>query len=227
VKAVSIEMVFVIEDTLMPLCAKAITAIQSAGAAVFTADMELQNAVKQYSDQVNVAMLQNPFDVGNDTLYEDWKTLARLSQAIHQIEAELQKIYKVGVELRAAAPSRIATVQALAAPLATGPGFVEVLKEIKATDVIAKRKGKRTTTSLRRRKPVNILRGNTARLMNWLTKALKTDEPVRLNRSAVAIEIGLPNGSIGASFNKLLAAGYIVEQAVGLFTLGSIEVTKV
>jgi hypothetical protein len=211
----------------MPLCAKTLAAIQSAGAAVFTADKELQDAVKQYTDQVNAAMLQNPFDVGNDSLFEDWKTVARLSQAIHQIESELQKIYKVGVELGEHATSRTSIVHALAAPSATAPRFVEVIKETKATDVVAKQKGKKTKASLRRRKPVNILRGNTAKLMNWLTKALSTDQPVKLNRSAVANEISLPKGSIGASFSKLLAASYIVEETGGLFKLGSVKVTKV
>lgn len=208
----------------MPLPTNALTAIQSAGAAVFTADAELQAVVKEYAEQVNVAMLQNPFDVGNDSMFEDWKTVARLSQAIHQIEAEFQKIYKVGAEIGKHATSRISKVHALAAPSATAPSFVEVVKEIKATDVVAKRKGKKTKISKRGRKPVNILRGNTAKLMNWLAKALSTDQTVKLNRSAVAIEIGLPNGSIGASFSKLLAAGYIVEEAAGLFKLSSTKV---
>ena len=208
----------------MPLPEKALSAIQSAGAAVFTADAELQTVVKEYAEQVNVAMLQNPFDVGNDSLFEDWKTVARLSQAIHQIEAELQKIYKVGVDISKHATSRISKVHALAAPSAAAPSFLEVIKEIKATDVVAKQKGKKAKATLRGRKPVNILRGNTAKLMNWLANALSTDQPVKLNRSVVAIEIGLPNGSIGASFSKLLAADYIVEEAAGLFKLGSTKV---
>jgi hypothetical protein len=56
---------------------------------------------------------------------------------------------------------------------------------------------------------------------------LSTDQPVKLNRSAVANEISLPKGSIGASFSKLLAASYIVEETGGLFKLGSVKVTKV
>jgi transposase-like protein len=204
----------------MPLSAQALSAIQSAGASVFSADVEIKDAVRQYAEQVNIAMLQNAFDIGNDSLFEDWKTVARLSQALSQIEQELKKVHKIAAGLAAGAPSPISRLRALAAPSDYPAGFVEVLKEIKATDVVAKRAGSKVKTAGHQRKSALPPRGNTARLLNWLVKTLKNNEFVKLNRSAVAVKIGLPKGSIGASFNKLLNAGYIVEGDAGQFKLG-------
>jgi hypothetical protein len=60
----------------MPISANTIDAIQVAGASVFEADAALKSAVKEFAAQVHANMLQNPFDVGNDTLFEEWKTVA-------------------------------------------------------------------------------------------------------------------------------------------------------
>ena len=56
--------------------------VQKAGSAVFQADVELKSALKDYSEQVIVAMRQNPFNIGNDALFENWKSLARFSQTV-------------------------------------------------------------------------------------------------------------------------------------------------
>ncbi len=48
----------------MALTPKTLAAIQAAGAAIYSADAALKEAVKSYADQVKQAMLENPFDVG-------------------------------------------------------------------------------------------------------------------------------------------------------------------
>ncbi len=52
-------------------------------------------------------MLDNPFDMGNDGLFDDWKTVARLSRAVGQVEVEFQRIYSAASDLSSEAiPSR-------------------------------------------------------------------------------------------------------------------------
>lgn len=77
----------------MPIPKESLSAIQTAGAAVHAADTALKSAVQTYADHVRQSMSQNPFDLNTDSLFEEWKTVARLSQTLEQIEAELRKVH--------------------------------------------------------------------------------------------------------------------------------------
>ena len=75
----------------MSLAGSTLAAIQQAGAAVYAADADLKQVVQTHAARVTAAMAANPFGLGNDALFENWKTLARLSQSMTAIEAELKK----------------------------------------------------------------------------------------------------------------------------------------
>ena len=77
----------------MALPSQTLASIQAAGAAIYQADLALKEAVKRYSDLTQNAMLENPFDIGNNALFADWTTIARLSRAVSQVESEFVKIY--------------------------------------------------------------------------------------------------------------------------------------
>lgn len=203
----------------MPLPTQTLSAIQSAGAAVYAADLELKNVAQAYADQVKVAMLQNPFDLGNDALFEEWKTVARLSQAIAQIEAEFRKIYSAADDLSGGARPALAGVQALGAALPSGSGELEIVKEIQATDAVVKKPQHRITRTAGTRGGRRPLTGNAAKVLAHLMGLLNTREFVKINRSAVAVQMALPKGSIGAALSKLLDAGYLVEGDSGFFKL--------
>ena len=123
----------------MPLPSTTLAAIQTAGAAIFAADAALKTSAQDYADQVKLAMLQNPFDLGNDTLFEDWKTVARLAQAVTQIEAEFRKIYDAASDLSTGSAAGFATMPTLASPQGVASGELEVVKEIQATDAVVKK----------------------------------------------------------------------------------------
>lgn len=134
----------------MPLPQTTLSVIQAAGAAVYAADAELKRTVQGYADQVQQAIHQNPFDVGNDTLFEDWKTAARLSQAMAQVEKELQGIYRAAQEWSSGAlAADTRGVPALGAPMAASPGNLEMVQEIEATDVAVKKSRKRSKPKAR------------------------------------------------------------------------------
>ena len=83
----------------MSLSSSTLVAIQKAGAAVFVADEKLKQAAKNYADRVNAAMASNPDSLGNDALIESWKTVARLSQTLAGIEAEIKKVFELAAAL--------------------------------------------------------------------------------------------------------------------------------
>jgi hypothetical protein len=195
----------------MTISSKTLDAIQAAGAAAFAAHAELQTTVSEYSERVKAAVMGNAFDMGNDNLFEEWKTLARLTQSVGLIEAELGKVYWAATSLSTSKVSGVPSIPALSLPqLSQQP--MEVVSSINATDVRVKKpssKGsnKQATAKQKKERP---LRGNTAKLLTHLLQKLNNIEFVEVNRSALAGEIGIPVGSIGASVSKLHQTGYIV-----------------
>jgi hypothetical protein len=193
----------------MPLPPQSLAAIQVAGASAFKAQTELGSAVKDYAAQVHSSMLQNPFDIGNDALYEEWKTVARLAQAMGHIEAELRKIYAAAAGLSNGGTLTGGKSHTIATPIALGTTFVEIAQEINATDVTPKKPRKLAKTVSKQTKKRSALRGNTAKVLEHLVNTLDPNTFSRINQSALAVAAGLPKGSIGASMSKLVKEGYL------------------
>jgi hypothetical protein len=123
----------------MSLSSSTLVAIQKAGAAVFTADEKLKQAAKNYADRVNAAMASNPDSLGNDALIENWKTVARLSQTLAGIEAEIKKVYQIASELTGEdQPSVVAAPKRAAKPVVVAPtGKIKTTKQAKSTTRVA------------------------------------------------------------------------------------------
>jgi len=201
----------------MPISTQALAAIQSAGAAVFAADAQLKAVAQTYADRVNTAMQANPFDLANDSLFEDWKSVARLSQALARIESELKQVYELASNLnKDSQPMGLARLRALAGP-SSGPraGATEepdLIQALDATDVRVKKAPSRS-----RKAPV--LAGNGAKLLHQLQQVLAAQDFVKLNLSRLALSAGLPKGSINAAIRKLLAEGRLLQNAAGALKL--------
>ena len=206
----------------MPLPTQTLAALQSAGAAIYAADVEIKKSVQEYTDQVNTAMLANPFDLRNDTLFEDWKTVARLSQAIAQIEVEFRKIYSAASDVSAGSRSVISAVPTLAAPSVEATADLNVAREVKPADSNVKkvvRKKKRAVAPKASKRSQGPLRGNTLKLLEHLPKILNTTDFTKINQSSVAADIGFAKGSIGASISKLVKTGHLTAGPAGSFKL--------
>jgi hypothetical protein len=183
----------------MPLATPTLAAIQTAGAAVFAAEAELKAAVQHHADQVHAAMRDTPFDAGNDGLFEDWKTAARLAQALARIEAELRQVYALAASLDGPGLAAPAPLPALAAPASQ----VELLRDISATDVRIKKVPARPAAP-------SVLRGNPAKVLARLQQILPARGALKVNRSSLARDSGLPKGSINAALTQLARQGHIV-----------------
>jgi hypothetical protein len=190
-----------------------------AGAAVYEADASLKTLVTVYADKVQQAMLLNPFDLGNDTLFEDWKKVARLSQAMEQLEIELRKIFAAVQELNAGGGSTRQNLIHLPPPsiFPTPNGPAEALRI--ATDIAVKRSRKKSIEKRSELEKPQRIKGNTARLLAQLKTVLNAEKFSKISRTELGVAAGLPKGSIGASFAKLFEAGYLRENEQGSLCL--------
>lgn len=102
----------------MSLSSTTLSVIQKAGAAAFAADVQLKNAVKDYAERVNAAMLNNPDGLGNDVLFSNWKIVSRLSQTLSTIEEEIRKLFLVASDLGNAPKAAPASAPAKAKKIA-------------------------------------------------------------------------------------------------------------
>jgi hypothetical protein len=207
----------------MALPAQTLATIQAAGAAIYAADAALKDAVQSYAEQVKLAMAENPFDMGNDSLFDDWKTVARLSRAVGQVEAEFQKIYNAATDLSAGAVPAVLTMP-LTVPQASATSDLAMVQEIDATDAVIKKVPKKIKVT-GKAKPTTShqtpLSGNSAKVLARLLEILNPNHFVKINRAAIGAEIGLPKGSIGASISKLLETGHLIEGGIGEYKLGN------
>lgn len=222
----------------MSLSSATLSAIQQAGAAVFSADLELKNAVKEYAERVNAAILSNPYHLGNDTLFENWKVVARLSQTIAGIEEEIKKVHQVAAELIADDQPLVVQVASLAAPIRGNDASVVSQNDMTPTDVLVKSKKKKLKSTATRstrapkssaspvmpvgaRKSTPQLSGNPAKLLQYFEKVLNLKKFTLVSQTVVGQETGIPLGSMTAATKKLIESGRIIAGPSGTFRLAS------
>lgn len=207
----------------MSLNPQILSLLQTAGQSLYDADQALQAAVNEHADRVRTSIAANPFDARSDAQFEEWKTIARLSKAVAQIEDELKKVYGVANAWTSLATLPRNKVSALGLPVFPAAPALATLQTVDATDVVDKRQRRSQVQAMVKDKPrvekpkspVRALRGNTAKLLAALMTRLNDKSHAKVNRSSLALEIGLPKGSIGASFIKLMELGYLDEDGQG------------
>lgn len=221
----------------MSLSSATLSSIQSAGAAVFAADVELKNAVTEYAQRVSAAMTSNPYGLGNDTLFENWKVLARLSQSMAGIEQELRKVYRVAADLSADDQPVVLQVAALAAPTPSVEAAAPNQNDLAPTDVSVKTRNKPAQRVARssggasagrgraQRADASVtglaLAGNAAKLLHHLETLLNAHEFTAVSQTAIGQKIGIPMGSMTAATKKLIETGRIVAGPSGCFRLAN------
>ena len=200
----------------MPISSSTLSAIQKVGAAAFAADDKLKKEVQSYAERVNMAMVKNPYNLGNDALIEAWKVVARLSKTMMGIEEELRNIHRIASELTQDDQPSVRDTPALAAPVAKA----QKANKADATITTVKIKTKtRKTKAARTPAQAPALAGNSAKLMAQLQDALNGATFTTINQSALARAAGIPVGSMGATIGRLVKAGRIVSHANGSLKL--------
>ena len=207
----------------MPLSNTTLSAIQQAGAAVFAADLELKNAVKDYAERVHAAISANPYSLGNDAMFENWKVVARLSQTLTGIEVELKKVFHLASDLLA---DDLPTVMQLSAPGTPMPDTAfsaNLQDDMLPTDVVAKTRkapSKRAARGPAAGQPM-VPGGNAGKLLRYLQGVLRSDEFTVISQTSTAHQVGIPLGSMTAAIKRLIADAQIIAGPAGSYKLVS------
>lgn len=206
----------------MSLNKELLAALQKAGAAVFDADAQLKLAVLSYGERVQAAVGANPFHLGNDTLFENWKMVARLSKTVAAMEEDLKNVYQMASAMSDVEPALPGLMTALSAPApetgaeAASPQVPD--SSLAATDVKIKRKKKAAAA-----KPgpasASPLPSNADKLLKHLKYVLKTKDFAPVNQTAVAKATGIPLGSMTAALKRLVASGRLQANDAGQYKL--------
>ena len=132
------------------------------------------------------------------------------------MEIEFQRIYRAASDLTLETGSSVLALPSFAPAQESVTGRLEMVQEIEATDAVVKKQRKPAKTASKKQ-----LSGNTAKVWARLVDVLNHDGFVKINRTAIAREIGIPTGSIGASISRLTQTGHLFEGASGEFKLGT------
>lgn len=247
----------------MPISTETLASIQSAGAAVFAADEHLKTTVAQYAKAVPEALENNPFDLGTDVLFENWKTVARISKAMSQLETEVKKLYDAAAVIsdtthnapaieapkdvplevikaletatdavikkpaKEKAKDKVVKVKATATPVANSiprnmasrASAVKVDAPVSTVEVAKESPGPKPTKKPKASKIA--ITGNTLKLLDYLKTVLNAKTFIKVNQSEAAVSASISKGSIGASFNKLVATSHLIAGKKGEFKLAS------
>ena len=224
----------------MSLSSSTLSVIQKAGAAAFTADVNLKNAVKEYADRLNAAMLANPDGLENNLLFENWKIVSRLSQSISGIEVELKKLFLVasaiGMDDQPMSSNLTASIDAnsLGKKVAISKNHVPnarlKVKEGIAPkpEVLIKSKAKISRKTKAVVRPLNVtgsvnrplvLGANPAKVLRHLASILNANDFTSINQTEVSKVTGIPLGSMTAATKKLLESGMLIAGPSGTFKL--------
>ncbi len=136
----------------MSISLSTLTAIQKVGAAAFTAEEKLQKEVQSSAERVNLAMLKNPSNLGNDALIETWKVVARMAKSMMGIEEELKNIHRIATELTQDDQPSMRDTLVLAAPVAKKPKAKKIDAVVTTVKVKTQAKAKKAAPA----KPVVV-----------------------------------------------------------------------
>ncbi|WP_413894004.1 hypothetical protein [Candidatus Skiveiella danica] len=208
----------------MSVTADTLSFIQQAGQSIDAARQALVEAVAQQGQLVASAVVEQPFGAGNDKLFAQWKTLARLAQEVQSIEEQFKTIYETASALKAR------EIQVLAAlphaprhrPATRGDAVDEaIIKEVIVKTKGARKLPKRSNgkVSANAETSTQALAGNHATVLDFLRTQLNRKSWKPLTHATMAKGSGIPAGSVGASLARLKKDGLILTDDKGAYKL--------
>jgi len=229
----------------MSLSSATLLVLQKVGSAAFAADAKLKAEVKEYSQRVHEAMVNNPDGQKNDALFANWKIVSRLSQAISSIEEELKKLFVTASALGAeapvaapvaklvkaakpaAAPKRAVKKAAKAAPKAAAKAVAKAAPKVSVKPAVAakvkaaaKPKAKTVAKKGSAKTAGSVTLGaNPTKVLRHLETLLNANDFTVISQTAVSKETGIPLGSMTAATKKLMETGHLVGGPSGSFKL--------
>jgi hypothetical protein len=186
----------------MSLSQKNLTFIQKAGQAIHGASEAIADNVRTQAENMVASLSSQPFGVESEQAVARFKTLSRLSQGLASMEAELQDLYALALELSNPASDVIILPSVKQRKAGNAEAMDVLAKPAVVRKVAAKKEAKRPA------KPVSLTPNDT-KLLHYLQGVLKTDAWTAITGGVMAKEADLPLGSVGVSVKKILAAGAV------------------
>jgi hypothetical protein len=196
----------------MSLSSKNLSSIQKAGQAVHDASAAISTTVRTQAESMVACMSAAPFSAESEQSISRFKTLAKLSQGLGAVEAQLQELYALATDLASPASDVIMLPSTHKRQAVTNAAAVDVT--VKPAKPARKAKSAKKGAD----KGV-VFTANDSKLLDFLQGALKGGAASKLTGNAISAGSGLPLGSVGISLKKVVAAGAIKQLSRGTYQL--------
>lgn len=198
----------------MSLFPNNLSSIQKAGQAVHDSTVDIAAAVRTQAESLVASMANTPFSMESEQMVSRFKKLSKLSQGLVAVEAQLQDLYAMAVELTNPAPEVIVLTSITKRKVATNSDAVDVVSKPAKPAKVAKKPRMGGPMS-------GSLTPNDTKLLGYLQGALKGGDAKMITGSVLAAGSGLPLGSVGVSLKKIIASGAVNQLGRGTYQLGS------
>lgn len=210
--------------------------VQQAGQAVSTAREQLNLQLQRQVDKLATVVVAQPFGSDADRAYAQLRAVARMAQELQSIEDQLVQVYKAAAQFEEAQDIQILVAlprhKAKAASITVGAatkGAVdaqEVLprqrtpksRTVKPSRAQPKTTATATTTTSAQRRSLGAT--NEDRLLAGLKQHLNKRSWTPMTQAQMAQITGLPQGSVGAALNRVIASGRVIMGERGQYKLG-------
>jgi len=225
----------------MSLSKTTLAAIQQAGHGLHKATVVVSAAVREQAEHMVSTVATQPFQAEGEQAFANFKMLARLSQDLQSLEAQLRELYATASEL--SSPE----MDVVALPRGRGRGRVAAAQQDQAEDAVVKpastrrtkakaqapasakpeakpratAKAKKAAAKAAKSGDALTLTANDTKVLDYLKTVLKTDEWTKLTGVAISKGAGLPLGSVGISLKKVVQTGAVNKTGTGSYQLPS------
>ena len=194
----------------MSIAPRTLSALQHAGQAVFDAHAALTEDTKTQATRVSESLALNPFALENDSLFNAWKTVARLAQEVQNIEGQMRGLYASAAALGEDAGISVTDIRSLAAPEPVSVSL-KGMQVIEGPRTAKTAKAANASKSIKDVKDVSGMKGNNAKVFACLSALLNDSDFMPIKQSRVADAAGIPKGSINLAIRQLIALRVIEE----------------
>jgi len=217
-------------NLLMSLSKSNLVSLQKAGEAVYAATKSFEQTVLNQAQSLTANMAANPMSAEVTQAMEQFRMLAKVSQDLNAVEAQMRLIYREANELAKPDADVVMPQPALRARLSHSTDTVTDA-EVKPAPAKKARKARvakepvkaepiKTARANRNGRQAAELTPNDSKLLNFMQSVLRSEGWLSLGAPQMAKGAQLPTGSIGASLKKLLALGIVRRGERGMYQLG-------
>ena len=178
-----------------------IAQLQKAGQAVHDASVSLgrdaQTANEALQKALQQAMQAKRDDAQTESIFTQWKTLAKVSQEVAQMEAALREVF--------VACTALASAKEAQSKVAAGRKGRPAAPEAAAAGLVAKQKPKKKVGRPPKANVPGVPReGNEQKLMEYFGTILNATELKQVHHLDITKATGIPSGSIAATIKRLV-----------------------